>query len=40
MDSIIKSVIRNTLDFPGGTAVKNLPANSGDTGPSPGPGRS
>ena len=27
-------------DFPGGAVVKNLPANSGDTGSSPGPGRS
>ena len=27
-------------DFPGGAAVKNLPANAGDTGLSPGPGRS
>ena len=26
-------------DFPGGTVVKNLPANSGDTGSSPGLGR-
>ena len=26
-------------DFPGGSVVKNLPANAGDTGPSPGPGR-
>ena len=26
--------------FPGGTAVKNLPANAGDTGSSPGLGRS
>ena len=26
--------------FPGGIVVKNLPANSGDTGLSPGPGRS
>ena len=26
--------------FPGGTVVKNLPANAGDTGLSPGPGRS
>ena len=26
--------------FPGGTVVKNLPANAGDTGSSPGPGRS
>ena len=27
-------------DFPGGAAVKNPPANAGDTGSSPGPGRS
>ena len=26
--------------FPGGTVVKNPPANAGDTGASPGPGRS
>ena len=26
-------------DFPGGTVVKNLPANAGDTGSIPGPGR-
>ena len=25
-----------TLDFPGGTVVKNPPANAGDTGSSPG----
>ena len=28
------------LDFPGGTVVKNPPANAGDTRLSPGPGRS
>ena len=28
------------LDFPGGAVVKNPPANAGDTGSSPGPGRS
>ena len=28
------------LDFPGGAVVKNLPANAGDTGSSPGQGRS
>ena len=28
------------LDFLGGAVVKNLPANAGDTGSSPGPGRS
>ena len=26
--------------FPGGAVVENLPANAGDTGPSPGLGRS
>ena len=29
-----------TWDFPGGTVVKNPPANAGDTGLSPGLGRS
>ena len=29
-----------TLGFPGGTVVKNPPANAGDRGLSPGPGRS
>ena len=28
------------LGFPGGTVVKNPPANAGDTGSIPGPGRS
>ena len=27
-------------DFPGGAVVKNPPTNAGDTGSSPGPGRS
>ena len=31
---------RRKRDFPGGTVVKNPPANAGDTGLSPGPGRS
>ena len=31
---------RTELGFPGGAVVKNLPANAGDTGSSPGPGRS
>ena len=31
---------KQSLGFPGGTVVKNLPANAGDTGSSPGPGRS
>ena len=31
---------KKSLDFPGGTVVKNPPANAGDMGLSPGPGRS
>ena len=34
------SAIKKCRDFPGGTVVKNPPANAGDTGLSPGPGRS
>ena len=33
-------LIRNKRDFPGGAVVKNPPANAGDTGSTPGPGRS
>ena len=38
---IIKSLIKTPPfgDFPGGTVDKNLPANAGDTGLIPGPGR-
>ena len=32
--------LKISRDFPGGAVVKNLPANAGDTGSSPGPGRS
>ena len=33
--------IKNTVGgFPGGAVVESLPANAGDTGSSPGPGRS
>ncbi|KAJ8798002.1 hypothetical protein J1605_016885 [Eschrichtius robustus] len=37
-----KSVIKSGCprDFPGGAVVENLPANAGDTGSSPGLGRS
>ena len=37
-----ESAIRQggTWGFPGGAAVKNPPADAGDTGSSPGPGRS
>ena len=31
---------RDSRDFPGGAVVKNLPANAGDMGSSPGLGRS
>ena len=31
---------KNDQGFPGGAVVKNLPANAGDTGSIPGPGRS
>ena len=30
------SIIKKSRDFPGGAVVKNLPANAGDTGSSPG----
>ena len=38
----IETVIKNLprWGFPGGTVVKSLPAKAGDTGSSPGPGRS
>ena len=34
------SFLRYLPGFPGGTVVENPPANAGDTGSSPGPGRS
>ena len=42
MNTIILSSLRkiNKGDFPGGAVVKNLPANTGDMGSIPGPGRS
>ena len=36
----IKSNKKYRWDFPGGTVLKNPPANAGDMGSSPGPGRS
>ena len=33
-------IIKNFGDFPGGSVVKNPPANAGDMGSSPGLGRS
>ena len=35
-----KLFLRLYRGFPGGTVVENQPANAGDTGSSPGPGRS
>ena len=40
LSSRIKGQPRASLGFPGGAAVENLPANAGDTGSSPGLGRS
>ena len=38
---VIYRMIRTTdVGFPGGAVVKNPPANAGDTGSRPGPGRS
>ena len=39
---LLKTSCKNAyiLGFPGGAVVKNPPANAGDTGSSPGPGRS
>ena len=35
-----RMVFLKMVGFPGGSVVKNTPANAGDTGSSPGPGRS
>ena len=42
MEEYILFSLKNALDgdFPGGAVVKNPPANVGDTGSIPGPGRS
>ena len=41
LENILKGSRDHTLmgDFPGGPGIKNLPANSGDTGSIPRPGR-
>ena len=39
-EGAIGGVLKNREGFPGGAVVKNLPANAGDTGSSPGLGRS
>ena len=37
---ILSTKVNSKLGFPGGAVVENLPANAGDTGSSPGLGRS
>ena len=37
---IWESKLLGRQGFPGGAVIKNPPANAGDTGSSPGPGRS
>ena len=36
----VTETFKTSRDFPGGSVVKNPPANAGDMGSSPGPGRS
>ena len=36
----VKSEFKKYRDFPGGAVVGGPPANAGDTGSTPGPGRS
>ena len=40
MEAKIKKMQEMSRGFPGGAVVKNPPAKAGDTGSSPGPGRS
>ena len=40
MVSMSKSTVKNLGGFPGGAVVECLPANAGDMGLIPGPGRS
>ena len=37
---VVLRIKKDERDFPGGAVVENLPANAGDTGLSPGPGKS
>ena len=39
-EKLAKKIKERKLGFPGGAGVKTPPANAGDTGSSPGPGRS
>ena len=40
LTAVRMAIIKKNVGFPGGAVVKNLPANAGDTGSSPGLGRS
>ena len=40
LNTVHYSLESKNRDFPGGAVVKNPPANAGDMGSSPGPGRS
>ena len=42
METLPENITQKEIEkgFPGGAVVKNPPANAGDTGSSPGPGRS
>ena len=40
MKMLFRLIKPHCRDFPGGAVVKNPPANAGDTGSIPGPGRS
>ena len=40
MSRVLEFYLQKNQGFPGGAVVKNLPANAGDMGSSPGLGRS
>ena len=40
LNTSLDTYFKDVLGFPGGAVVDNLPANAGDTGSSPGLGRS
>ena len=40
MENLVSALNSLIVGFPGGTVAKNPPANAGDMGSSPGPGRS
>ena len=40
LNKMLATEFNNIQGFPGGTVVENLSAKAGDTGSSPGPGRS